>query len=83
MYRVGQEEIDALTRVIRSKALFRYDVGHACDRFGARYAEHLGVGRFALAASGSQALAAATLERADLRDAKPVDAQKYDLRLDA
>ena len=27
MYQVGQEEIDAITRVIRAKALFRYGVG--------------------------------------------------------
>ena len=59
MYQVGQEEIDAVTRVIRSGALFRYGVGHECDRFEARFAEYLGVKHFALAASGSNALAAA------------------------
>src|SRR5579872_3081309 len=59
VYQVGQEEIDALTRVIQSRALFRYGVGHECDRFEARYAEYLGVKHFALAASGSHALAAA------------------------
>jgi dTDP-4-amino-4,6-dideoxygalactose transaminase len=59
VYQVGEEEIDAVTRVIRSGALFRYGVGHECARFEARYAEHLGVRHFALAASGSNALAAA------------------------
>ena len=59
MYIAGQEEIDALTRVIRDKALFRYGVGNECDRFEARYAKFLGVKHFALSASGSQALAAA------------------------
>ena len=59
MYQVGQEEIDAITRVIRSNALFRYGVGRECDRFEERYAKHLGVKHFALAASGSNALAAA------------------------
>ncbi len=59
MYQVGQEEIDALARVIRDGALFRYGVGSECDRFEARYADYLGVKHFALAASGSQALAAA------------------------
>ena len=59
MYQVGQEEIDAIARVIRSQALFRYGVGNECDRFEARYAEYLGVKHFALAASGSNALAAA------------------------
>jgi dTDP-4-amino-4,6-dideoxygalactose transaminase len=59
VYQVGEEEVDAVTRVIRSGALFRYGVGHECARFEARYAEHLGVRHFALAASGSNALAAA------------------------
>ena len=59
MYIVGQEEIDALTKVIRSRALFRYGIGTECDRFEERYAKHLGVDHFALAASGSNALAAA------------------------
>ncbi len=59
MYAAGQEEIDAIARVIRAKALFRYGVGGECERFEARYAEHLGVKHFALAASGSTALAAA------------------------
>ena len=59
MYQVGEAEIEALARVVRSGALFRYGVGHECERFEARYADWLGVKHFALAASGSQALAAA------------------------
>ncbi|MCR4282290.1 MAG: aminotransferase class I/II-fold pyridoxal phosphate-dependent enzyme, partial [Bauldia sp.] len=59
MYVVGQEEIDALARVIRSNALFRYGIGNECDRFEERYAAYLGAKHFALAASGSNALAAA------------------------
>ena len=59
MYKVGEAEIEALTRVIESGSLFRYGVGHECERFEARYADYLGVKHFALAASGSQALAAA------------------------
>jgi dTDP-4-amino-4,6-dideoxygalactose transaminase len=59
VYQVGEEEIDAIARVIRARALFRYGVGGECDRFEVRYAEHLGVRHFALAASGSNALAAA------------------------
>ena len=43
MYIVGQEEIDALTRVIETRALFRYGIGSECDRFEERYAKHLGV----------------------------------------
>jgi dTDP-4-amino-4,6-dideoxygalactose transaminase len=59
MYIAGQEEIDAIARVIRSNALFRYGIGQECDRFEARYAKYLGVKHFALSASGSNALAAA------------------------
>ena len=61
MYEVGQAEIDALTRVINSRALFRYGVGHECDRFEERYAQYLGIKHFALAASGSNALVAAMI----------------------
>jgi dTDP-4-amino-4,6-dideoxygalactose transaminase len=45
--------------VIRANALFRYGVGSQCDTFETRYAKYLGVKHFALAASGSNALAAA------------------------
>jgi len=61
MYIVGEEEIEALARAIRSGALFRYGVGGECDRFEERYAAHLGCRHFALAASGSNALAAAMI----------------------
>jgi dTDP-4-amino-4,6-dideoxygalactose transaminase len=61
MYVVGQEEIDALTRVIETKALFRYGIGGECARFEERYARFLDVKHFALAASGSNALAAAMM----------------------
>lgn len=61
MYIVGQEEIDAIARVIRTNAVFRYGIGSECDRFESRYAEFLGVKHFALAASGSNALAAAMI----------------------
>ena len=44
MYIVGKEEIDAVTRVIESGKLFRYNVGDECDRFERRYAEFLGAG---------------------------------------
>src|SRR5262249_4116144 len=59
MYAAGQDEIDAIANVIRNHALFRYGVGGECYRFEARYARYLGVKHFALAASGSNALAAA------------------------
>jgi dTDP-4-amino-4,6-dideoxygalactose transaminase len=59
VYKAGQAEIDAVARVIENGALFRYGVGHECETFEARYATYLGVKHFALAASGSNALAAA------------------------
>jgi dTDP-4-amino-4,6-dideoxygalactose transaminase len=59
MYVVGDEEIEAIAKVIRSGALFRYSASSECDRFEARYANYLGCKHFALAASGSNALAAA------------------------
>lgn len=61
MYTVGEEEIEAIAKVIRGKALFRYGVGKECDRFEERYARYLGVKHFALAASGSNALLAAMI----------------------
>jgi dTDP-4-amino-4,6-dideoxygalactose transaminase len=59
MYTVGDEEAAAIAAAIRNKALFRYGVGGECDRFEHRYSAYLGVKHFALAASGSNALAAA------------------------
>jgi len=59
MYTVGDEEAAAIAAAIRNKALFRYGVGGECDRFEQRYSAYLGVKHFALAASGSNALAAA------------------------
>ena len=61
MYIIGQDEIDALARVINSRALFRYGIGHECERFEQRYAAHLGVKHFSLAVSGSYALTAAMI----------------------
>ena len=59
MYRVGQEEVNAIAKVLLSGKLFRYHVGGECDRFEKRYAEFLGVKHVRLAASGSTALTAA------------------------
>lgn len=59
MYITGDAEIEALANVVRNRALFRYGVGQECARFEERYAAHLGVKHFALAASGSNALTAA------------------------
>ena len=61
MYIVGEEEIDALAKIIREGTLFRYGVGSECDRFEERYAKFLGVDHFALTVSGTFALSAAII----------------------
>ena len=58
MYKAGEEEIEAIARVIRSGRLFRYQDGSECARFEERYAEALGTTHFDLAASGTLALSA-------------------------
>jgi dTDP-4-amino-4,6-dideoxygalactose transaminase len=58
MYLAGEEEIEAIAKVIRSGKLFRYRDDSECERFEKRYAKHLGVGEFALGASGTYGLAA-------------------------
>jgi dTDP-4-amino-4,6-dideoxygalactose transaminase len=59
MYIVGQEEIDAIARVIRDGSLFRYGIGGECDRFEQRYGDYLGSRHVVLTASGTFALTAA------------------------
>ena len=61
MYVVGDEEIEAIAKVIRSGKLFRYGEFGECDRFEQRYAEYLGVDHFALTVSGTYALSAAMI----------------------
>ena len=58
MYIVGEEEIEAIARVIRSGKLFRYGEEGQCATFEKRYAAYLGVDHFALSASGTFALTA-------------------------
>jgi len=61
MYIVGDEEAEALARVVKSGKLFRYGVGGECDRFEERYAANLGVKHFALTVSGTFALSSAII----------------------
>jgi dTDP-4-amino-4,6-dideoxygalactose transaminase len=61
LYRIGQEEIDAIARVIESRKLFRYGIGEECSRFEKRYAERLGVAHCLQTASGTSALTAALI----------------------
>ncbi len=61
MYIVGDEEIEAITKVLRSGALFRYNGNSECERFERRYAGWLGKRHFALTVSGTYALTAAMI----------------------
>ena len=59
MYEAGEEEIEAIARVMRGGDLFRYHEGGECERFEKRYSEYVGVKHVALTASGTNALSAA------------------------
>ena len=61
MYKAGEEEINAIARVIRAGTLFRYHENSECAKFEARYKAALGVKNFDLAASGTLALSAALI----------------------
>jgi dTDP-4-amino-4,6-dideoxygalactose transaminase len=61
MYIVGDEEAEALARIIKEGKLFRYGVGGECDRFEERYSKFLGVKHFALTVSGTYGLSAAMI----------------------
>ncbi|MEX1015816.1 MAG: aminotransferase class I/II-fold pyridoxal phosphate-dependent enzyme [Phycisphaeraceae bacterium] len=59
MFQIGQEEIDAVARVIRSGNLFRYHEPSECGRFEQRYAKYLSAQYVGMTASGTGALTAA------------------------
>ena len=61
MYVMGEEEVEALTNVIRSGKLFRYGHGDECETFERRYAEFLGAKHARLTCSGSFALHSALI----------------------
>ncbi len=61
MYRIGQEELDEVRKVIESGQIFRYGIGNQCSRFEERYAEKLGVDHCIMTASGTNSLTAALI----------------------
>ena len=61
MYVMGEEEIEAVAKVIRSGKLFRYGHGDQCETFERRYAEFLGAKHARLTCSGSFALHSALI----------------------
>ena len=58
MLEVGQKEINAVAKVIRSGRLFRHHEGSQCARFEQRYGEYLGTKHVHMCSSGTQALTA-------------------------
>lgn len=61
MYQIGEEEIEAVTRVIRSKKLFRYQgpgVPTECSAFESEFAQYLGQGHALMVNTGTNALVA-------------------------
>jgi dTDP-4-amino-4,6-dideoxygalactose transaminase len=61
MHIIGEKEIEAVAKVIRSGKLFRYGVGHECDRFERRYEKYLGVKHARMTTSGTEAIRAALI----------------------
>ena len=59
MIKVGQKEIDAMTEVIKSGAIFRYHENSQCERFENRWAEYTNTSHVMLCSSGTAALPAA------------------------
>ena len=57
MYLIGEEEIKAVAKVIRSGKMFRY-AGGCCDRFEKRWEKKIGVPHAKLCNSGTSALIA-------------------------
>ncbi len=59
MLRVGQQEIEAIARVIESGQLFRHHDASECRRFERRWAEFVGARHAFMTSSGTTALTAA------------------------
>jgi dTDP-4-amino-4,6-dideoxygalactose transaminase len=59
MYRMGQEEVVAVAKVLLSGKPFRYFKAGECERFEQRYAKYLGSQQVLMTASGCNALTAA------------------------
>ena len=59
MLKIGQAEIDAVSRVIKSGNMFRYHRTSQCERFETRYARDLKIKYVHMTASGTCALTAA------------------------
>ena len=58
MYRMGDKEIEAFAKVVKSGKMFRYHEGGQCDRFEQRFGKYLGVKHVCMTASGTNSLTA-------------------------
>jgi dTDP-4-amino-4,6-dideoxygalactose transaminase len=61
MYRIGNEEVEAVRRLFASGQVFRYGKATECDRFEKRFAELLGVRYVRMCNSGTSGLIAALI----------------------
>ena len=59
MYKIGSQEVNAVSDVLTSGKMFRYGIGGACMEFEKRYGEFLGVKNVLMTSSGTTALTAA------------------------
>lgn len=62
VHHMGEEEVEAAVRVLRSRSLFRYygvDLQHEVERFEAEFAQFVGVQHALAVSSGTMALATA------------------------
>lgn len=59
MYRVGQEEVEAVSKVLLSGELFRYHIGGECTAFEKRWARYTGSKHCRMTSSGTTAITAA------------------------
>ncbi|MFP4029029.1 MAG: DegT/DnrJ/EryC1/StrS family aminotransferase [Candidatus Brocadiia bacterium] len=61
MYRIGDEEVEAIRKLFNSGQVFRYGKATECNRFEERFAKMIGVKYLRLCNSGTSALIAALI----------------------
>ena len=61
MYEIGNQEVQAIKKIISKRKLFRYLENSECDFFEKNYAKYLSIKHTALASSGTAALTAALI----------------------
>ena len=59
MYEIGNQEVQAIKKIISKGKLFRYLENSECDLFEKNYSKYLSIKHTALASSGTAALTAA------------------------